>query len=508
MNQKLISMKKYLLLLCLGLSFTNIQSQETTSADVIRLAVDNLTGTARFRGMNGAFGAVGGDLSAININPAGSIFFNNNFATITGSVYNAKNNSSYWGTSTKDCDSTLDINQAGLVFIFKDGANSKNDWNKIAVGLNYENSNNFNNSVFSAGVNPYNSIGNYFVNIAQGIPTSVLTNFNYYDLNFYEQQAYLGYDTYIFEANEAVPNNTSYYTNIPLGGNYYQENQVLTTGYNGKLTGNFATSYKDKIFLGANLNFHFVNIEKIFSVYESNNNPVYETGSTISEILFENRLWTLGSGFSFNLGAIIKPIESVRIGLAYESPTWYRLTDELQQGVSTRSINNQDGNEFPSSYQDPIVYLPYNIQTPEKWTGSLAYIFGKRGLLSVDVSSKDYSSTRIKPKNDYAGINQFMSNALTDALEVRVGGELKIKQVSLRAGYRFEESPYIVDQVFGDLTGYSGGIGYNFGKSRLDLAYSYDHRNGNQAFLSSGMTDAARISRYNNNITLSYSVNF
>ncbi|MBP6557018.1 MAG: outer membrane protein transport protein [Flavobacterium sp.] len=501
-------MKKYLVLLCIGFVITNVQAQETTPEDVIRLATENLTGTARFRGMSGAFGAVGGDLSAISVNPAGSIFFNNNYATITGSVYNAKNKSRYFGTSTNDTDSTLDINQIGAVFIFKDGANSKNDWRKIAVGLNYENANNLNNSVFSAGVNPYNSIGNYFVNIAQGIPTNVLTDYNYYDLNFYEQQAYLGYDTYIFEPTVNTPNNTSYYTNIPTGGNYYQENQVLTTGYNGKLTGNFSASYKDILFLGGNLNFHFVNIERLSSVYESNDNPVYDTGSTISEILFENRLWTTGTGFSFNLGAIVKPIESIRIGLAYESPTWFRLTDELQQGLSTHSINNQDGIEFPFSYQDPIVYLPYTVQTPGKWTGSLAYIFGKRGLLSVDVSTKDYSNTRIKPKNDYANINSFMNNNLQNAMEIRVGGEFKIKQVSLRAGYRFEESPYKIDQTFGDLTGYTGGIGYSFGENRLDLAYSYDHRNSNQAFVSSGMTDPARISRYNNNVTISYSINF
>jgi hypothetical protein len=499
-------MKKYLLLFCIGMSFSIGQAQETTPDDAIRLAVDNLTGTARFRGMSGAFGAVGGDLSAINVNPAGSIFFNNNFATLTGSVYSAKNRSLYWGTSTNDTDSTLDINQIGAVFIFKNGNSS--DWKKIAVGINYENANNFNNSVFSAGVNPYNSIGNYFLDIAQGIPTNVLTDFSYYDLNFYEQQAYLGYDTYIFEPTVDAPNNTSYYTNVPPGGNYYQENQILTTGYNGKLTGNFSTSYKDKIFLGGNINFHFVNIEKLSSVYESNDNPIFDTGSTISEILFENRLWTTGTGFSFNLGVIAKPIESLRIGLAYESPTWFRLTDELQQGVSTHSINNQDGNEFPFSYQDPITYEPYTVQTPGKWTGSLAYIFGKRGLLSFDVSSKDYSNTRIKPKSDYAGINTFMSNALDNALEFRVGGEFKIKQVSLRAGYRFEESPYKVDEAFGDLTGYTGGIGYNFGESRLDLAYSYDHRNSNLSFLSSGMTDQARISRYNNNVTVSYSINF
>lgn len=501
-------MKKYLLLLCLGMSFSNIQAQETTPEDVIRFAVDNLTGTARFRGMSGAFGALGGDMSAIGVNPAGSVFFNNNYATVTGSVYNAKNKSRYFGTSTNDTDSTLDLNQIGAVFIFKDENSTKNNWKKIAVGLNYDNTNNFNNNILSAGTNPNNSIGNYFLNIAQGIPTNVLTDYSYYDLGFYEQQAYLGYNTYIFEPTVNSPSNTSYYTNIPSGGNYYQENQILTTGYNGKLTGNFAASYKDKIFLGGNLNFHFVNIEKQSAVYERNNNTPFSTGSTISEILFKNRLWTTGSGFSFNLGAIVKPIESVRVGVAYESPTWLRLTDELQQGVSTHSLNNQDGNEFPFSYQHAITYLPYTIQTPGKWTGSLAYIFGKKGLLSVDVSTKDYSNTRIKPKSDYVGVNSFISNNLENAMEVRLGGEYKIKQVSLRAGYRFEESPYKVDQAFGDLTGYSGGIGYTFGENRIDLAYSYDHRNFNQSLISSGMNDAARISRYNNNITVSYSVNF
>ena len=37
-------------------------------------------------------------------------------------------------------------------------------------------------------------------------------------------------------------------------------------------------------------------------------------------------------------------------------------------------------------------------------------------------------------------------------------------------GYRFEESPYKVDFAMGDLTGYSTGIGYNFGESRLDVS--------------------------------------
>lgn len=101
-----------------------------------------------------------------------------------------------------------------------------------------------------------------------------------------------------------------------------------------------------------------------------------------------------------------------------------------------------------------------------------------------------------------------MSSQFKNAYELRIGGEYKIKQWSLRGGYRFEESPYKVDFAMGDLTGYSTGIGYNFGESRLDVAYANDHRNYNQSLISSGMNDTARIRTTNNNITVTYSINF
>ena len=58
----------------------------------------------------------------------------------------------------------------------------------------------------------------------------------------------------------------------------------------------------------------------------------------------------------------------------------------------------------------------------------------------------------------------------------------------------------------GDLTGFSGGLGFAFGNSRLDLAYAYYKRKMNEPFLTAGFTDAARINNVNNNVTLSYSI--
>jgi hypothetical protein len=514
-------MKKVLYYILIGSSFLGY-AQEITTQDALRYAVDNLNGTARFRAMSGAFGAVGGDLSAINVNPAGTVIFANNFASISGTNYNKYNKSNYFNTRTNETYSTLDINQAGAVLVFD--ANEGNDWDKIAVALNYENTNNFGNDIFLAGTNPNNSIGNYFLNFAQGLPLSYMqlqsgesisSLYSYLGqttgLGFAAQQAFLGYQSLLFDAfDDNNPNNVDYYTNIPTGGNYYQENYIQSTGYNGKITANFATSYKKKLFLGMNLNAHFTDYKKTTSLYESNNNPLYTTGLTTEMIRFDNELYTYGNGFSFNLGAIAKVTDDFRLGLAYESPTWYNLNDELSQALYTQTT---DGTTDYSSNIVPNVvniYPTYKLQTPSKWTGSAAYIINKKGLISVDISSKNYSGTKLKPSNDsaYKNINTFMSNNLSNTLEYRIGGEYKIKQFSLRAGYRFEESPYKVDYAMGDLTGYSGGVGYNFGESKLDLSYSNDHRNYNQSLISSGMNDTSRMRQINNNVTLTYSINF
>lgn len=485
--------------------------------------MSNITGTARFRGMSGAFGAVGGDLSSINVNPAGSLFFNNNFASVSGTSLNSNNRSDYFGTRAKENYSTLDINQLGAVLVFNDNS-GKTNWSKIAVALNYDTTNNFDNSLFSAGVNPNNSIGNYFIDKAQGLPLeyvqlqpgeSITQLYTYLGetggLGFPAQQAMLAYQTYLLEAfDNADPNNVDYFTNVPTGGNFYQENYVKTSGFNGKLSANIATAYKNKLFLGLNLNAHFTDYLKTTSVYEGNSNPLYATGFTVTDIQFDNELYTYGTGFSMNVGAIYKFTDNFRAGVAYESPTWYNLNDELSQRLivnRTDGVNNYQEIAAPNVVN---IYESYKIQTPSKWTFSGAYIFDKKGLISIDYTTKDYSKTEFKPTNDnlYRNLNNQMRNQLTNAFELRIGGEYIIKEWSIRAGYRFEESPYKVDYAMGDLTGYSTGVGYNFGESRLDVAYANDHRNYNQSLISSGMNDTARIRNTNNNVTVTYSINF
>ena len=500
-------MKKILYTLVIGLSVITVQSQEIS--DAMRYAQSNLNGTARFRAMAGAFGALGGDMSSLNVNPAGSVVFNNSQVQGSLSNYNTKNNSDYLGTKNSENNNAFDLNQGGGVFIFEN-EDKKSDWKKFALGLNYENANNFDNRTFSSGTNQ-NSISNYFLSYANpnanqgGIFLSTLENFDYDELNFADQQAFLGYQAYII--NPTNPNDSSndtYFSNVN-GGSYKQENGFSSKGYNGKLTINGAGQYKDWLNVGLNLNSHFTDYRQTTIFFEGNS-----SNSGVRNLRFRNEIYTYGTGFSFQIGAIAKATKQIRVGLSYESPTWYRLNDETSQILSSTGFGygnpaNPNLSNVVVNPQITNVYEPYTLQTPGKYTGSLAYIFGKNGLLSVDFSTKDYSNTQFRPKNEFTKVNKNMSNVLTRSNEVRIGGEYKIKFLSLRGGYRYEQSPYKDKKTIGDLTGYSGGLGYNFGDTKVDLSYSYSKRNARQQFFSQGFTDFTTINAIDNNVTVTVS---
>lgn len=511
-------MKKYIFLFALGFTASIAQSQEIS--DALLYSQENLNGTARFRAMSGAFGALGGDLSSINVNPAGSAIFSNNQMGLTLSSFNTKNNSSYFDTKTSDKENAIDLNQAGAVFVF----HNRNDtnWKKISLGVNYENTNNFDNRFFSAGTNPTNSIDKYFLNYANtgynGAPIpqeyvnrktgeSVSDLYSYLGSNlpygFAAQQAMIAFykQGFIIDANDVNNPNSTYSSLVPAGGNYYQENSITSTGYNGKLSFNAATSYKDKIYIGLNLNSHFTDLQKTSRFYEDNSAPL-TNDYTVSQIQFDNTLNTYGTGFSFQMGAIAKLTNEVRLGLAYESSTWYNLNDELSQKLTV--VSSANNVKDLTDVVDPRVvnvYETYKLQTPSKLTGSFAYIFGKSGLISIDYAMKDYSKTKFKP--GYSALNNEMNSLLDTVGELRVGAEYRINALSLRGGYRYEQSPYKNGVTIGDLTGYSAGLGYNFGSTKLDLAYSYAKRNSQQGFFGQGFTDGAKIDAINNNVSLS-----
>ena len=482
-----------------------------TINDVLRYSLEEIQGTARYQAMSGAFGALGGELSALGINPAGSAVFNNGLFSVTGSVYDRKNGALYNGTYAETQRSPFELNQIGGVWVFRNQGGSP--WKKLAMSANYDLVRNFDNDVVVRGSSQV-GIDQYFLTFAQGVPLGPLQVQNgefiedaYLDiggsLGFGPQQAFLGFQSGYIDPVEFEDDNTEYFSNATYNrvDQYYTQR---SNGFNSKFTLNFAGQYEDFLYVGASLNFHSVLYERVTTLTESG----YDPTSLIQSGWFDNFLQTRGGGFSFGLGAIAKVGEMVRLGASYQSPTWYDLADDFSQRVNS---------DFPDKNPDITfidfsivnLYQGYTIKTPARYTGSLALVFGKSGLLSFDYGYQDMSSAELRPTSDpnFNSENSFISQQLGGVSTFRMGGEYRLGSVSLRGGYRYEQSPYKNNSDWSDLDGYSGGIGFAFGASRLDFAYSRSEQTTPENLLDIGIT-TARINRVNSYYTLTYTLNF
>nr|WP_321236947.1 outer membrane protein transport protein [uncultured Psychroserpens sp.] len=505
-------MKKLTMLIAIAaFSMSNIMAQDIS--DALRFSQDEIQGSARFRALSGAFGALGGDMSAVSINPAGSAIFSRSHASISLSSLNVDNDVSYFNGLSSSSDSKVDLHQGGAAFVFAN-RNENSSWKKLVLSIAYDKTANYDDQWFATGTNT-NSIDSYFLAYAQGQRLDEISAFPgesisdaYAEIgSFYgfgNQQAFLGYESFILEPAENTDENTVYSSNI-APGTFNQGYNYVATGYNGKFTFNAAAQYEDKLYFGVNLNGHFINYERFTRLTESNSNA----GSLVNSVSFENNLLTTGTGFSFQLGAILKVTKELRAGLTYSSPTWFTIFEETSQGIAT-TATDVDGTFTTFVNPDVINIFPeYRLQSPGKVTGSLAYVFGEQGLLSFDYSRRNYKNTEFRPTSDafFASQNEIMDNIFKIANTYRFGGEYKYKQFSFRGGYRFEESPYEDDSFYGDLTGYSLGLGYNFGNTRLDLTYDQAERTVNNQLFSVGLTDAATLDTKNSNITLTLGFN-
>ena len=500
---------KKLIFTLLGVAST-LNSYGQNISDALRYSTESTQGTARFKSMSGAFGALGGDMSAISINPAGAAIFNASHGSLSVSNSSTSNNSQYGSNTQKIKNNSFDMNQIGAAFVFKN-QDLDSKWNKFVLSVFYEQLQNYDSRILSSGVTS-NSISSYFTDFANGLRLDDISSLTgesisdaYNAIGYYNgyahQQAFLGYESFIIEPEEDTDENSAYSSNI-APGDFNQEYRYTSTGYNGKLSFNLGFQFDDNIYFGMNLNSHYINYERSTYLFEENTND----DSTVNQVDFENSLLTVGNGFSLQLGSIIKLNDFVRLGVAYNSPTWVTLREETTQYIST--INDTENTQTVVNPAVINVFPEYKLRTPAKITGSAAFIIGKKGLISVDYSIKDYSKTRFRAREGsvYSQENTFMENTLKAANTLRVGGEIRHKKMSYRGGYKLEQSPYINNTTYGDLTGFSFGLGFNFGQSRLDLAYENSKRGIDQRLFDAGNLGSTRINSSNSSVSLTLSM--
>ncbi len=488
-------MKKCLILLITlcSFSFTNAQ----TISEALQYSTDLSSGTARYQAMSGAFGALGGDVSSISINPASSAVFLRSQGAVSLGLDDIDNSANYFSTQIDSYDSGANLNQGGGVFVF-DTQNENSSWRKVAIGVNYNRSQNMDNELFVGG-NGNTSIGNFFLEQAQGIPFNLLNTQGQGISDRYRflgetqgvaaQNAFLGYQGFIIDPASDDPNTSSYVSNVG-DGDFNQEYLEFSDGYVGKYSFNIAAQYKDNLYIGLNLNSHIIDYNKSSLMIESNDNI-----GSIERIQFENNLSVEGSGFSAQLGAISKITNEFRVGLTYDTPTWYVISETTSQYLETDRVS---GEQSIIEVIDPRIvniFENYELRTPGKIGASAAYVFGQKGLLSFDYSYKDYSQITFRPKGDpfFAAQNDRISANLKAASSFRLGAEYRFDEVSLRGGLNFEQSPYEDELILGDRRGFSFGLGYNLGNYHFDIAYSRAEQDRQQQLYNIGLTDSASI---------------
>ena len=513
---------------CLASSF--IFAQNLT--DGLRYSMEGLNGTSRFNAMSGAFSSLGGDLSAVALNPAGTSIFTRSEMSLTLAGVNSKNDAN--GRSTISSDFLL--SQFGVAFPITIG---EEGWKNIAFAFNYQKTHNFDaNDLNYTYRNNGANLGDFFLDKANGIMQQDLMLDVYKNKrkvgrdNLYElysrmgklkepekfRNALLGYTTGLVNPAsgkrelipsmsdseaDAVLEERKYKKNISDGITTIQNVEQYTEGGVNKYNFNFAGRY-DFISFGINLNSHSVDYRVVNKYRE---NYVNNTASDIRSALYQNEVRTVGSGFSLQLGAIAEVATGLRIGLTYASPTWYTLQDEMSQSLSTTTQSN---GTFFANPNVVAVYEKYYFRTPGSWTVGASWVWNKQLILSADYMYKGYGNMRFR--SGLESENAIIQNTLGDTNSLRFGAEYRLplsktNHLFLRGGYRYEQSPYKTEyKPIGNLTGFSTGLGVSISNMRFDLSYDRATRAYHPQIFESVLTDTPQVDNTLQNILLSFSL--
>src|SRR5699024_12825573 len=98
----------YSLLFSLVCAFT-MKGQQIS--DALRYSTEDHLGTARYTALSGSMGALGGDLSAMEVNPAGGAVFSNSYATFSAGHRNNGNSTTYFGNDENSTSNRFNLKQ-------------------------------------------------------------------------------------------------------------------------------------------------------------------------------------------------------------------------------------------------------------------------------------------------------------------------------------------------------------------------------------------------------------
>ncbi len=488
----------------------------------------DLNGTARFVGMGGAMGALGGDISTISTNPAGIGIYRSNDAMLSFGFSAYGTESNYLGNKSSSDNTRGSFDNIGFVLATKIG--NATPLRYVNVGFNYRKAKSFYRNTRMGG-----DLGGFSQTQQMAGQAAGLTNWGsspFEDSGIGWLSA-LGYEGYlitdlmsqseldgILQSNPDYDNYEPYTVNGRQVTNLQGELMYRTPGeYIGMYSDgmadfrseerggideydlNISFNINDRVYLGLTAGIYSVDYAKNTQYSEDYGNQEGYTLNSYSRID--------GTGFDIKMGAIIRPFEysPLRIGLAVHTPTFYKLdyttgaylqSDVLnyldvenEVGIPSGNIGLYDIDTYDILGQDMV--RSFQLRTPWLYNVSLGYTVGSSLALGAEYEYQDYSSIEFK---DYYGYTDSFQpeNESTSWLKgvhtVRVGAEYKVvPQFAFRVGYNyssgiFENYSYKslpinsiqTDTDFANSESkndFTVGIGYRGALVYADLTYKY-----------------------------------
>lgn len=426
--------------------------------DALRFSGNDLTGTARGMAMSGAFGALGGDITGISTNPAGIGVYRSSEVVTTLNFENVSSKTEFTNNKFK-----FNFDNVAYVGYFPTGTDGLK---AFQFGFSYNRLKNFDRKYGTAGNNLNSSLTDYMALDANRLGL---------------QEGHIGMD--IDGKNDPflgggwlpIFGYNGYLINPPmssLNGTQITGDEYKTILHDGEILSNdllveekgsiaaydftLGANVSDILSLGMTLTVTDIQY-KMYSSYieEPNGGGLFE---------LENWLETNGTGFGVKLGAILRPIDALRLGVAYHSPTWYNMSDTYSAKLYHENLYDP-GEETPASSHSSGEYRPlyypdagwesinsgshvfdYKLQTPYKWVFSLAGVIENWAILSLDYEIKDYSGMDFSAADgldiNYKNDNEIIDMHYRNASTVKLGAEFRVTpQFSIRGGFAWMQNP-------------------------------------------------------------------
>jgi hypothetical protein len=456
--------------------------------DALRLSWTTPSGTARQQAIGGAMGSLGGEISAVYVNPAGLAFYKTNEIVLSPGFRFQTDKANYRGTPTTGTSANnFNIGTSGFVlgFMGADGISS------TALALTVNRSANFASHISYQGQNDYSSFSEQYAEEFANSKMNINDAINSPQISYGTRMALYSYliDTITIGGITQVIGQPQKVLNAH--GTLYQLNNSNSTGGITEIALGLSGNFQDKWFLGGTIGIPIVTYKRDQVFTETDLSG--DANNDFSTSTFTQHYTSSGGGINLKLGAIYKPTAEWRIGLAVHTPTWFSLSDNSSYTMSTNSEKYTSQPQPISITSDALDagsgYTPgewkYNLISPWKFLVSGSYIFGggvadvkhQKGFITADVEYLTTGSPKFNTADNYGdpsyydGLNSTIKNYYKGSFNLRMGGELKFNTIAARVGVAYSTSPYRQSELKAEKLFLSGGLGYRNKGIFVDLTY-------------------------------------